>query len=147
MKCKVLFFGSYCLHHTRRKQFNFFPAMHNTLLYFFRNLQYLIEVYFNVFSMESNCEMYLKKKFYSSFYLYGYLPYTYPPPFSPFLRLPFLIPCHFLPYGQSYPPQECDGSYSLLRCIAIARGHSETAKNLCRYSLAFNIVCSQSNSL
>ena len=30
--------------HTRREKFNFFPAPHNILLYFFRNLQYLIEV-------------------------------------------------------------------------------------------------------
>ena len=42
--CKVLFFGSYCSHHTRRAKFNFFPAPHNILLYFFRNLRYLIEV-------------------------------------------------------------------------------------------------------
>ena len=27
---KVLFFGLYCSHHTRRKTFNFFPATHNT---------------------------------------------------------------------------------------------------------------------
>ena len=31
--CKVLFFGSYCSHHTRRENFNFFPAPHNILLY------------------------------------------------------------------------------------------------------------------
>ena len=37
--CKVLFFGSYCLHHTRREKFIFCPAPH-----FFRNLRYLIEV-------------------------------------------------------------------------------------------------------
>ena len=30
------------------------------------------------------------------FHLYGNLPYTYPPSFSPFLRRPFLIPCHLL---------------------------------------------------
>ena len=35
-----------------------------------------------------------------------------PPPFSPFLLLPLLIPCHFLPYRQSYPPWECDRSHS-----------------------------------
>ena len=42
--CKVLFFGSYCSHHTRREKFNFFPKPHKILLYFFRNLRYLIEV-------------------------------------------------------------------------------------------------------
>ena len=42
--CKVLFFGSYCSHHTRREKFNFFPTPRNILLYFFRNLRYLIEV-------------------------------------------------------------------------------------------------------
>ena len=31
-----LFFGSYCLHHTRREKFNSFPATHNILLYSFR---------------------------------------------------------------------------------------------------------------
>ena len=43
---EALFFGSYCLHHTRREKFNFFPAPHNirVLLYFFRNLRYSIEV-------------------------------------------------------------------------------------------------------
>ena len=41
---KVLFFDSYCSHHTRREKFNSFPATHNILLYFFRNLLYLIEV-------------------------------------------------------------------------------------------------------
>ena len=35
------------------------------------------------------------------FHLYGNLPYTYPPSFSPFLRRPFLIPCPFLLYRQS----------------------------------------------
>ena len=67
--------------------------------------------------------------------------------FSPFLRRPFLIPCHFLLYRQSYPPWECDRSHSLLCCIAFARGHRETAENLCRYSRPFNRVCPQSNSL
>ena len=42
--CKVLVFGSYCSHHTRRKKSNFFPLLHNILLYFFWNLRYLIEV-------------------------------------------------------------------------------------------------------
>ena len=42
--CKVLFFGSYCSHYTRCENFNFFPTPHNILLYFFRNLRYLIEV-------------------------------------------------------------------------------------------------------
>ena len=41
--CKVLFFGSYCLHHTRREKCNFFPAPHNILYYIFLwNLRYLI---------------------------------------------------------------------------------------------------------
>ena len=40
----VLFFGSYCSHHTRPEKFNSFPATHNILSYFFRNLLYLIEV-------------------------------------------------------------------------------------------------------
>ena len=39
-----LFFGSYCSHHTRREEFNSFPAPHNILLYFFQYLLYLIEV-------------------------------------------------------------------------------------------------------
>ena len=42
--CKVLFFGLYCSHHTRREKFNFFLTPHNVLFYFFRNLRYLIEV-------------------------------------------------------------------------------------------------------
>ena len=42
--CEVVFFSSYCSHHTRREKFKFFPAPHNILLYFFRNLRYLIEV-------------------------------------------------------------------------------------------------------
>ena len=79
--------------------------------------------------------------------MYGNLPHTYPPFFSPFLRRPFLIPCHFLLYHQSYPPWECDRSHSLLCCIAFARGHRKTAENLCRYSRPFNRVCPQSNSL
>ena len=33
----------------------------------------------------------------------GYLPYTYPPSFSPFFSLPFFIPCQFLPYRQLPP--------------------------------------------
>ena len=37
-------FGLYCSHHSRREKFNSFPATHNILLYFFRNLLYLIEV-------------------------------------------------------------------------------------------------------
>ena len=43
---KVLFFGSYCSHHTRREKFNSFPATHNIVYYyiFFRNLLYSIEV-------------------------------------------------------------------------------------------------------
>ena len=41
---EVLFFGWYYSHHTRREKFNFFPTPHNILLYFFRNLRYLIEV-------------------------------------------------------------------------------------------------------
>ena len=41
---KVFFFGSCYSHHTRREKFNSFPATHNILLYFFRNLLYLIEV-------------------------------------------------------------------------------------------------------
>ena len=73
------------------------------------------------------------------------------PTFFPFLLLPFLIPIHFrhfLPYRQSYPPPwECDHSHSLLCGIAFARGHRETAENLCRYSRPFNRVCPQSNSL
>ena len=79
--------------------------------------------------------------------LYGNLPYTYPPPFSPFFCLPLLIPCHFLLYRQNYRPWECDRSHFLLCCIAFARGHRETAENLCRYSRPFNRVCPQSNSL
>ena len=39
-----VFFGSYCSHHTRREKFNSFLAKHNILLYFFKNLLYLIEV-------------------------------------------------------------------------------------------------------
>ena len=63
--------------------------------------------------------------------------------------VPFLSPvtCHFLLYRQSYPPWECDRSHSLQCCIAFARGHRETAENLCRYSWPFNRVCPQSNSL
>ena len=41
---KVLFFGSYCSHHTRPEKFNSFPATHNILLYFFQNLLYLTKV-------------------------------------------------------------------------------------------------------
>ena len=72
--------------------------------------------------------------------------------FPHFLRRPFLIPCHFLLYRQSYPPPppppwEYDRSHSLLCCIAFARGRRETAENLCRYSQPFNRVCPQSNSL
>ena len=44
--------------------------------------------------------MYFFYFFYSCFHLYGNLPYTSPPPFSPFILLPFLIACHFLPYRQ-----------------------------------------------
>ena len=72
---------------------------------------------------------------------------TYPLTFSLFLLLPFLILCHFLLYHQSYFPWECDRSHSLLCCITFARGHRETAENLCRYSRSFNRVCPQSNSL
>ena len=61
--------------------------------------------------------------------------------------VPSLSPCHFLLYRQSYHPWECDRSHSLLCCIAFARGHRETAENLCRYSRPFNRVCPQSNSL
>ena len=43
-KVHLLRFSSYCSHHTRREKFNSFPATHNILLYFFRNLLYLIEV-------------------------------------------------------------------------------------------------------
>ena len=94
--------------------------------------------------------------FYSCFHLYGDLPYTYLPPFSPFsppsLSYPLSLPSFtarvtFLPYRQSYPPWECDRSHYLLRCIAFARGHRETVENLCRYSRPFNRVCPQSNSL
>ena len=38
------FFGLYCSHHTRPEKLNSFLATHNILLYFFRNLLYLIEV-------------------------------------------------------------------------------------------------------
>ena len=55
------------------------------------------------------------------------------PPIFPSLRLAFLIPCYFL----LYPPWECDRSHSLLCCIAFARGHRETAENLCRYRRPF----------
>ena len=41
--------------------------------------------------------------FYSCFHLYGNLPYTYSPRFPPFLLLPFLIPCHFLPLPPELP--------------------------------------------
>ena len=44
---KVLFFSSYCSHHTRREKSNFFPALHNIvllLLFLFFNVRYLIEV-------------------------------------------------------------------------------------------------------
>ena len=30
--CRALVFGSYCSHHTRRENSNFFPMMHNILL-------------------------------------------------------------------------------------------------------------------
>ena len=90
--------------------------------------------------------------FYSCFHLSGNLPLTYPPPFPLFSFFPFLSPvtsatsfptarATFLSYRQSYPPWECDRSHSLLCCIAFARGHSETAENLCRYSRPFNRVC------
>ena len=96
--------------------------------------------------------------FYSCFHLYGNLPLTYPVPFPLFSFFPFLSPvtsatsfptarATFLPYRQSYPPWECDRSHSLLCCMAFARGHRETAENLCRYSRPFNRVCPQSNSL
>ena len=41
-----------------------------------------------------------------------------------------LIPCHFLPYRQSYPPPpwECDRSHSLLCCIAFARSTGKLRK-------------------
>ena len=43
--CKLLFFGSYCWHHTRRKNSNFFPAPYNILFFFFFwNLRYLIKL-------------------------------------------------------------------------------------------------------
>ena len=53
-----------------------------------------------------------------------------------FLRLPVLIPCHFLPYRQSYPPPpwEFNRSYSLLCCIAFAVSKKETSRSAFRYA-------------
>ena len=63
------------------------------------------------------------------------LPFTYA-----HFRFPFLLPSS----RQRSPPWECDRSYSLLCCIAFARGHRKTAENLCRYSRSFHKVCPQS---
>ena len=111
-------------------------------------IAYFILINVNLFSNYKEyilwfCVMVIFFFFYSCFRLYGNLPYTYPPPFSLFLRLSFLIPCHFLPYRQSHPPWECDRSHSVICCIAFAEGHRVTAENLCRYSRLFNKVCPQ----
>ena len=65
--------------------------------------------------------------FYSCFHLYGYLPYTYLPPFSPFHLLPFFIPCHFLPYHQSYPPPPENVTAAILS-YAVSHVHEGTGK-------------------
>ena len=38
--CRVLVFGSYCLHQTRRKKYNFFPLLHNILFRAFISVPY-----------------------------------------------------------------------------------------------------------
>ena len=72
-------------------------------------------------------------------------------PYSLFFPCPFR---HFLPHRQSHlpsfltarvtplPSMKMWRSHSLLCCIAFARGHRETAENLCWYSRPFNGVCS-----
>ena len=81
--------------------------------------------------------------FYSWFHLYGYCLLRILTPVPSFLHssrhpFPSLSSC------QRSPPWECDRSHSLLCCIAFARGHRETAENLCRYSRPFHRVCPQS---
>ena len=58
--CKVLIFGSYCSHHTRREKSNFLPLVYNTLLcfFFFFGICDIKLHYTNVFSMASNYKMY-----------------------------------------------------------------------------------------
>ena len=63
--------------------------------------------------------------FFSCFHLYGNLPY--PPPFSPFLRRPLLIPCHFLLYRQSYPPPHENVTAAILS-YAVSHLHEGTGK-------------------
>ena len=71
------------------------------------------------------------------------LPFSYLHPLFPFTAFfPFPLSLTFFP--PEVPPWKCDRSYSLLCCIAFARGHRETAENLCRYSRPFNRVYPQS---
>ena len=50
----------------------------------------------------------------------------------------------FALFPPEVPPWECDRSHSLLCCIVFARGHRETAENLCRHGRPFNRVYPQS---
>ena len=71
----------------------------------------------------------------------------------------FLIPCHFLSYHQSHlpalppelspppPHKNVTRSHSPLCCIALARGHRETAKTCADIVGYFNSVCPQCNSI
>ena len=75
--------------------------------------------------------------FYSCFHLYGYLPYIYPPSFSPFLSLPFLIAFPPPPPPPPPPIRMWPQPFSpmLYRiCTRVQRN----CENLCRYSRPFN---------
>ena len=65
--------------------------------------------------------------FYSCFPPVWQLALYISPSFSPFLRRPFLIPCHyFLLYRQSYPPWECETAAIL--SYAVSHLHEGTGK-------------------
>ena len=103
-------------------------------------LMYLSTIFIKIDVWINSLELLLQNSnfitfFYSCFHLYDYLPYTYVSPTfflfsSPSLSYPLSLPS-LLP---ELPPWECHRSHSLLCCIAFARGHRETAENLCRYS-------------
>ena len=95
--------------------------------------------------------------YFSYICLFYFIFFVFPPVWLPALYISltlFPFPSPSLPYPLSLPsvlpelpPWECDRSHSLLCCIAFARGHRETAENLCWYSRPCNRVCPQSNSL